>query len=132
MGKSGCRKVQRVAHLFQGDDMNEIITDDDVQKALDYLRTNAPKAAQAKANRIYMEEFRKSVKAQMMTMYNSLPVNAQEREAYRSKTYTDHLKAMQEAVYQDELNRWGMVAATSTIEAWRTQNANRRGEGKLQ
>ena len=124
--------MQRVAHLFQGDDMNEIITDDDVQKALDYLRTNAPKAAQAKANRIYMEEFRKSVKAQMMTMYNSLPVNAQEREAYRSKTYTDHLKAMQEAVYQDELNRWGMVAATSTIEAWRTQNANRRGEGKLQ
>lgn len=124
--------MQRVAHLFQGDDMNEIITDDDVQKALDYLRTNAPKAAQAKANRIYMEEFRKSVKAQMMTMYNSLPVNAQEREAYRSKTYTDHLKAMQEAVYQDELNRWGMVAATSTIEAWRTYNANRRGEGKLQ
>ena len=112
--------------------MNQIITDDDVQKALDYLRTNAPKAAQAKANKMYMEEYRKTVKAQMMTMYNSLPVNAQEREAYRSKTYTDHLKAMQEAVYQDELNRWGMVAATSTIEAWRTQNANRRGEGKLQ
>jgi citrate synthase len=124
--------VQRVAHLFQGDDMNEIISDEDVQKALDYLRTNAPKAAQAKANKMYMEEYRKTVKAQMMTMYNSLPVNAQEREAYRSKTYTDHLKAMQEAVYQDELNRWGMVAATSTIEAWRTQNANRRGEGKLQ
>ena len=112
--------------------MKEIISDDDVQKALDYLRLNAPKAAQARANKVYMEEFRKTVKAQLMTVYSSLPVNAQEREAYRSKAYTDHLTALKDAVYQDELNRWGMVAATSTIEAWRTQNANRRGEGKLQ
>ena len=112
--------------------MKEIISDDDVQKALDYLRLNAPKAAQARANKVYMEEFRKTVKAQLMTVYSALPVNAQEREAYRSKAYTDHLTALKDAVYQDELNRWGMVAATSTIEAWRTQNANRRGEGKLQ
>jgi citrate synthase len=119
-------------NLHIGEIMKEIISDDDVQKALDYLRLNAPKAAQARANKVYMEEFRKTVKAQLMTVYSALPVNAQEREAYRSKAYTDHLTALKEAVYQDELNRWGMVAATSTIEAWRTQNANRRGEGKLQ
>jgi citrate synthase len=119
-------------NLHIGKIMKEIISDDDVQKALDYLRLNAPKAAQARANKVYMEEFRKTVKAQLMTVYSALPVNAQEREAYRSKAYTDHLTALKEAVYQDELNRWGMVAATSTIEAWRTQNANRRGEGKLQ
>jgi hypothetical protein len=119
-------------NLHIGKIMKEIISDDDVQKALDYLRLNAPKAAQARANKVYMEEFRKTVKAQLMTVYNALPVNAQEREAYRSKAYTDHLTALKDAVYQDELNRWGMVAATSTIEAWRTQNANRRGEGKLQ
>jgi citrate synthase len=119
-------------NLHIGKIMKEIISDDDVQKALDYLRLNAPKAAQARATKVYMEEFRKTVKAQLMTVYSALPVNAQEREAYRSKAYTDHLTALKEAVYQDELNRWGMVAATSTIEAWRTQNANRRGEGKLQ
>ena len=119
-------------NLHIGKIMKEIISDDDVQKALDYLRLNAPKAAQARANKVYMEEFRKTVKAQLMTVYSALPVNAQEREAYRSKAYTDHLTALKDAVYQDELNRWGMVAATSTIEAWRTQNANRRGEGKLQ
>lgn len=119
-------------NLHIGEIMKEIISDDDVQKALDYLRLNAPKAAQARANKVYMEEFRKTVKAQLMTVYSALPVNAQEREAYRSKAYIDHLTALKDAVYQDELNRWGMVAATSTIEAWRTQNANRRGEGKLQ
>lgn len=112
--------------------MNQIITDDDVQKALDYLRTNAPKAAQARANKVYMEEYRKTIKAQQMALKAGQPANAQERDAYKSKAYTDHLTALKDAVYQDELNRWGMVAATSTIEAWRTQNANRRGEGKLQ
>jgi hypothetical protein len=125
-----CNFLQCYLHI--GEMMKEIITDEDVQKALDYLRLNAPRAAQARANKVYMEEFRKTVKAQLMTVYSALPVNAQEREAYRSKAYTDHLTALKDAVYQDELNRWGMVAATSTIEAWRTQNANRRGEGKLQ
>lgn len=109
-----------------------MIDDDKVHDALEYLRTNAPKAAEARANKIYMEEFRKTVKAQEMAKLNSLPVNAQEREAYRSEEYKNHLEALKAAVYQDELNRWGMVAATSVIEAWRTQNANHRGMGKLQ
>lgn len=109
-----------------------MIDDDKVHDALEYLRTNAPKAAQAKAERIYAEEFRKTIKAQEMAKLTSLPVNAQEREAYQSEPYKKHLEAIKEAVYQDELNRWGMVAATSLIEAWRTQNANHRGQGKMQ
>lgn len=109
-----------------------MIDDDKVHDALEYLRTNAPKAAQAKANRIYAEEYRKTVKAQEMAKRTGLPVTAQEREAYQSPEYIKHLDAIKEAVYEDELNRWGMVAATSLIEAWRTQNANHRGQGKMQ
>ena len=108
-----------------------MIDDDKVHDALEYLRTNAPAAAQARAHKIYMEEFRKTVQAQAMARFNNLPVNAQEREAYRSEEYRAHLDALKDAVYQDELNRWGMVAATSVIEAWRTQNANQRGMGKM-
>lgn len=109
-----------------------MIDDDKVHDALEYLRKNAPKAAEARAHKIYMEEFRKTVKAQAMAQFNNLPVSAQEREAYRSEEYKAHLKALEAAVYQDELNRWGMVAATSVIDAWRTQNANHRGMGKIQ
>jgi hypothetical protein len=109
-----------------------MIEDDKVHDALEYLRINAPVAALARANKIYMEEYRKTVKAQQMARFNNLPVNAQEREAYRSAEYQAHLDAIKDAVYKDELHRWGMVAATSTIEAWRTQNANQRGQGKLQ
>ena len=109
-----------------------IVTDDDVQKALDYLRTNAPKAAIAKANRIYMTEYRKTVKSNGMQEHLSKPVAAQEREAYRTADYITHLEAMREAIRQDVLNEWGRAAAEATIEAWRTYNANRRGEAKLQ
>jgi hypothetical protein len=108
-----------------------MITDEQVDDALNYLRTNASKAATAKAHKIYMEEFRKTVKAQQMAMHKNIPITAQEREAYSSPDYIMHLRAIKEAVYQDEYHRWGMVAATSTIEAWRTQNANRRSEGKI-
>ena len=108
-----------------------MITDDQVHDALEYLRTNAPAAAEARAHKIYMEEFRKTVKAQAMAKFNNLPVSAQEREAYRSDEYRAHLDAMKIAIHQDEENRWGMVHATSVIEAWRTQNANQRGMGKM-
>jgi hypothetical protein len=60
-----------------------------VEKALDYLRDNARAAAQARANRVYMEEFRKTVKAQIMGEYNELANNAQERFALKSEYKPD-------------------------------------------
>ena len=38
-------------------------TEVNIFKCLDYLRDNAPAYAQAKANRVYLEEYRKSLKA---------------------------------------------------------------------
>jgi hypothetical protein len=108
-----------------------IITDDDVQKALDRLRFQAGNAAKAKAERIYMEEFRKSIKASVMQKHLSLPVSAQEREAYNSEEYKRHLIVMRDAIEKDELCRWQMIAAQAVIEAWRTASANQRGESKI-
>jgi hypothetical protein len=48
------------------------ITDDEIDKALDYLRDNARDAAQAKADRVYVEEFRKVIKATLMKEHGSL------------------------------------------------------------
>jgi len=39
---------------------------------------------------------------------------------------------MRTAIELDEVHRWKMVAAQATIEAWRTHQANRRGEQKMQ
>lgn len=103
-----------------------MITDDDVEKAIDYLRDSADEAAQARANRVYMEEYRKSLKAMIMKEHTQLPVSAQEREAYADKRYLSHLLGLQQSVKEDEYRRFLRVAADAKIEAWRSFQANYR------
>lgn len=105
-----------------------MVSDLQAENALEYLRMNASKAAHARANREYMSEYRKAVKSNIMQLHIDKPLAAQEREAYASKEYKDHLEAMREAIEVDEFCRWGMVAASATLDAWRTAQANKRNE----
>ena len=103
-----------------------MISDEDVEKAIDYLRDNAENAAKARAERIYMDEFRKSLKALIMKEHIDATVSAQEREAYADTRYQTHLEALRQAVYRDEKARFMRIAAEAKIEAWRTSSANQR------
>jgi hypothetical protein len=105
--------------------------DIDPHKAVDFIIANGKKAAKAKANRIYMDEYRKSLKAILMKRSQETSVNAQEREAYSNQEYLDHLKAIQEAVELEEELRWQMIAAQARVEVWRSQEATNRVEGKV-
>ena len=87
---------------------------------------NAPKLAAAKANRVYMEEFRKTLKAQLMKDCGESSVGAQEREAYASDIYVGHLKGLQAAVEAEETLRWQMVTDQAAVEVWRSQEASNR------
>lgn len=107
-----------------------MISEVDVEKAIDWLRDNARAAGQAKAERIYVEEYRKTVKAELMCERVADAIGAQERHAYSSPRYVAHLQAIKDAVARDEEMRWMLVAAEAKIEAWRTQQANQRAEGK--
>ena len=102
------------------------ITDEDIERALDFLRDTATEAAQARADRIYLEEYRKSLKAQIMKENAGLPIGAQEREAYLDERYKEHLRAYRESVFIDEKHRFLHSAALAKIEAWRSQSANER------
>jgi hypothetical protein len=102
------------------------IEDLEIDRALDYLRDQSTVAAHARANRIYIEEYRKSLKAMLMKKHGDLPVNAQEREAYADPEYIEHLKALKVAVYEDERHRFLLEAATAKIDAWRTMQSNLR------
>lgn len=108
-----------------------MITDDDIEKAVDYLRDNASKAAKAKAERLYMDEYRDVVKSRLMREHDDLGLGAQEREAKADARYVQHLEAMKEATEKDEYHRWMMKAAEAKLEAWRTQQSNARSLGKL-
>lgn len=103
-----------------------MISDQDIERAVDWLRDNAETAAKNRAQRIYLEEFRKSLKAQIMAEHLAEPFAAQERYAYEDVRYLNHLEALKVAIYEDERGRFLRSAADAKIEAWRTQQANER------
>ena len=98
----------------------QVISQKDIEKALDFLRDSADSAAINRSNRVYMEEYRKSLKAQLMSNNIEMAVNAQEREAYKDPRYIDHLEAMKTAIYEDEKLRFLIEAAKIKISAWQT------------
>jgi len=97
-----------------------MISQKDIEKALDFLRDSATEAAQNRANRVYVEDYLKVVKANIMASHADKPVNAQEREAYIHSDYLAHLEAIKEAVYEDEKLRFLIDAAKAKISAWQT------------
>lgn len=102
-------------------------------RSLDFIRDNAPAYAKAKAERVYLEEFRKSKKALLMRdaeIAGHKSAAAQEREAYADPDYLVVLEGLKAAVEQEETLRWLIVGAQAKIEAWRTIEANRRAEAK--
>lgn len=105
----------------------------DPMQAVEYMIAKSGEYAQAKANRIYCEEYRKSLKSLLMKeamVEGHSAANAQEREAYASERYMDHLKALQAAVEAEEKLRWMLIAAEARIEVWRSQESSKRAEIK--
>jgi hypothetical protein len=104
--------------------------DRDPHKAVDYILLNGKNFARAKSERIYLEEYRKSLKSILMkrSMENSL--GAQEREAYAHEEYLQLLKGLKEAIEGEEKLRWDLIGAQARVEIWRTEQANNRAEGR--
>lgn len=105
---------------------NQLVSDADVERALDFLRDNAAEAARAKAERVFCEEYRKSVKALLMAEKIEESIGAQERFAYSHPTYMAHLEKLKAAVFEDERLRALRGAAEMKINAWQTMSANYR------
>ena len=94
--------------------------------AIDYIFTHAEKYAKAKSERVYLQEFRKSLKSLIMMRHVEKPLAAQEREAYASEEYQQLLKGLAEAIQIEEQAHWELIAAQTRIDVWRTQQANNR------
>lgn len=107
------------------------LEDINIFQTLEYIKRTAPKYAKAKADRIYLEEFRKTKKAQVMSQYVGEPVNAQERYAYADPEYIEVLEGLKAAISLEEEYRWKLIAAQALIEVWRSLSANQRAENKV-
>lgn len=108
-----------------------MISDDDAQRALDWMVAHADKAAKARADRLILEESLKPSKARLMKDSGQDSLGAQEREALATPQYQTLLDGLRAAVYEDERYRLLYKAAEARIEAWRTLSSNARAQGKV-
>ena len=105
---------------------NQLVSDADVEKALDWLRDNAADIGGAKRNAVKSDHMLKHVKALAMKQHGELPVSAQEREALASQQYLDALNEAAEAAGEFEKMRSLREAAALKIEVYRSSSANYR------
>lgn len=103
----------------------------DPQEAVDYMLKTAPRYAKAKAERVQLEEFRKSKKAILMQESDGKTVADREAYAYAHADYLGVLDGLKSAVEAEELFRWKMKAAELQVEIWRSQEASNRVEGRV-
>lgn len=110
------------------------ISDEQVQKALDWMREGAADAAKARAHRVYLDEYLSAMRAKIAAecMEAGDSASAADIKAKASDAYHDLLKTYREAVELDELYRWRRSSADAVMSAWQTMNANNRAMGKLQ
>jgi hypothetical protein len=98
--------------------------------AIDFIIRNSGDYAKAKAQRVFLEEFRKSKKALLMkeAMLKFEAVNAQEREAYSHPEYQELLKGLAAAIEVEEELKWKLEAARMRVDCWRTEESTKRME----
>lgn len=98
----------------------------DPQACLRRMWKTAPELAQAKANRVYLEEFTKSLKATLMVKSDATSSAQQERDALAHPDYKTHLEGLKQAVEAEELLRWRMVTDQAAVEVWRSIESSNR------
>ena len=105
-----------------------MIPESSVEKALEWLVESAESCAKKRAERLYLEDFTRSLKAEIMSQHLAEPLGAQERYAFSDLRYRNHLEALKQAIFLDEQARFLRSAAETKIAAWQTQCANERGK----
>lgn len=102
------------------------MTEDDAERATQYLVDTAFKYGEARARQIKADAMLRHVKALVMKSCDENAVSAQEREAYASDEYKNAIGELFEATLEAEKMRAAREAACVRIDFWRSANANRR------
>jgi hypothetical protein len=105
------------------------MTEEEAQKAIDFIRFEAPNYAKAKAERSFIEQFLRSKKSLLMSQ-ESGTLGAKEAYAYAHPDYIALLGGLREAVEQEETLKWKMEAAKLAFEKYKVEQFNMRVEAR--
>lgn len=107
------------------------MTDAPLERRMIELRSLAGEAAKARAEREYLDEYKKSKLAMLMSIAETegaTSVAAQEREARKHPEYLDLLLNLRTAVETCEKHEWELRIAMKGADLWQTLQANERAE----
>ena len=99
------------------------------QKAIDYVRDNAPKYANAKAERVYIEQFLKAKKSMLMADEGGT-LGAKEAYALSHPEYVALLGGLRAAVEEEERIKYLIEAARMRFEHFKIESFNARAEAR--
>lgn len=110
-----------------------MITDDQVELALNYLRDSSKEAAVARSQAKTMDKYLGVVEAESKAMAtrDGMSNAASQDWARSTQSYKQALDAWAEAVRKDCEFTMLREAAASRIEAWRTMSSNERAGMKI-
>ena len=97
------------------------------ERAIKYIVENAPLFAQAKANRVFIEHYLRTVKSRLMNEQTGTLGN-KEAYAYAHPDYVAQLEALKIATEEEERLKFMLAAAQARIEVWKTQEYSKRAE----
>jgi len=100
--------------------MNQI----EKEQRLTEIRRIVKDYSKAKANRIYLGEYRKSLRSILMKKYESTGVktsSAQEKDAMADPEYLELLEGLREAVETEEKLRYELVLHEQEFDAWKSR-----------
>lgn len=106
---------------------SRIVTDEDLQKALDWLRDSARNVGDAKGETVRTSHMLKVVKALQMKQHNDLSAAKAEVAALASDEYRQALEEDAAASAHYETLRALREAAAMNCEIWRSEQATYRG-----
>lgn len=102
----------------------------DPNSAIDFMIKNSEAYALAKAQVVYLTEYRKTVKSQGILRSLKTTVVEKEADAYTTAEYTSCVEGLREAVAEAERLRWMLVAAQARVDCWRSMEASNRAVEK--
>jgi len=104
-----------------------MITEQQVQSALDWMITNEDDMAKAKADYHDLDRFSKTIKAELMSQVRSnMSVSAREIEALAHQKYITHLSALRAAEQRYLQLEYKMDHNKLICQLWQTISANKR------
>lgn len=104
-----------------------MISEKEIDKALDYLRGSVDEAAKAKSDMVLTEQWIKTTRARLMAeLGGGLSMAAAEAKALADPRYKQAVEAYGAAVQTFEYHKMKRETAIAWIEAWRSQEATNR------